>query len=110
MNLEREQGPFPAGSSRQSVGFSLYPWSNGEQWWLKLGAGGLAGGVGVGIQICISRISFNLLHKKWTKEGQNSIRESREEAAAVVWAQDNGDLGGSREQQGYGEEARLQTH
>lgn len=31
--------------------------------------------------------------KKWTKEDQNGSRGSREEAAAVVWAQENGDLG-----------------
>lgn len=37
MNLEREQGHIPAEASRQSVGFGLYPWSNGETLMVKAG-------------------------------------------------------------------------
>lgn len=37
MNLEREQGHIPAEVSRQSVGFSLYPWSNEGALMVKAG-------------------------------------------------------------------------
>lgn len=99
--LEVEQRPVPAGSGWQSVGFSLgamgrqsvgfSPGAMGSGLVVELGAEGEADDGG--IQICISRIPFSLLYKKWTEEDQKGSRESREEAVAVVWAQDNGGLG-----------------